>query len=140
MDDSNKTRKQESTEGTSKERKEEIFSILKGSDLLLYIHGTENSRKDIIHSKFYDYIGSGTLIFFMGERDTEIARLIDENRFGVVVDEKSIDEVEEYLKKISKREEKTIVSEDVKQKFIREHNDGEFLEEIERLFFRKEDL
>ncbi|MFW6040710.1 MAG: hypothetical protein ACOC85_02625, partial [Thermoplasmatota archaeon] len=113
--------------------KEEIFSIMKASDLLLYIHGANNSRKDMIHTKFYDYIGAGRAIFGLAGEDTDVRNVIEKHGLGVVVDENSVEDVKKGLEKIVVRDKEVFVQKESRDLFTRERHDRRFFEILEIL-------
>lgn len=106
--------------------REELISVLKGSDLLLYLHGSNKTKNNMIHSKLWEYIGSGSPVLVLGNRNHEIYNLIRENKLGLFAEE--YDEMD-ILKKLEIAYEKNI---NIKNsgRFTRKKHDEKFYEEI----------
>jgi len=65
---------------------EEIVPVLKGSDVALYIGGTDPENSESVPSKIWDYIGARTPIIALVDPSFRVANLIAENGLGVVAD------------------------------------------------------
>lgn len=86
--------------------KEEIISVMKGSDLLLYINGSDKTRKDMVHSKFYDYVASGSLLLLLSKEGFEISRLVKKYGLGVTADEFKSADISKVLARVYYNKEK----------------------------------
>lgn len=65
----------------------EIVPILKGSDAVLYIGGTDPRNRLNVPSKIWDYIGARTPILGVVDPEFRVADFIQEYRLGIVTDE-----------------------------------------------------
>lgn len=65
---------------------EEIVPVLKGSDAVLYVGGTDPDNSESIPSKIWDYVGARTPILAIVDPSFRVASLIEENGLGVVAD------------------------------------------------------
>lgn len=65
---------------------DQIVPVLKGSDLLLYIGGDDPDNRLNVPSKIWDYVGARTPMLAVVDPSFEVAKLIDENDIGLVVD------------------------------------------------------
>jgi glycosyltransferase involved in cell wall biosynthesis len=64
---------------------EQIVPVLKGSDLLLYIGGTDERNRLNVPSKLMDYIGAQRPTLAVVDPSFRAARVVEENGFGVAV-------------------------------------------------------
>ncbi|GAB3411959.1 hypothetical protein GCM10027435_04220 [Haloparvum alkalitolerans] len=76
---------------------EEIVPVLKGSDVALYIGGTDPENSESVPSKVWDYIGARTPILALVDPDFRVAKIIDRNGLGIVVDPRNSDEISSAL-------------------------------------------
>lgn len=65
---------------------EEIIPVLKGSDVLLYIGGSNPGNRLNLPSKLWDYVGAGKPILAVVDPSFRVADFIRENDIGVVAD------------------------------------------------------
>lgn len=72
---------------------EEIVPVLKGSDVALYIGGTDPGNSESVPSKLWDYIGARTPILALVDPDFRVAEIIERNELGIVVDPRDTDAV-----------------------------------------------
>lgn len=72
---------------------EEIVPVLKGSDVALYIGGTDSENSKSVPSKIWDYIGAQTPILALVDRDFRVAEIIERNKLGIVVDPRDTDAI-----------------------------------------------
>ena len=82
----------------------EIVGILKGSDALLYIGGTDPRNKNNIPSKIYDYIGSKKPIIALAGPEFRVSKLIRNYDLGIVIHPENTEGVCEAITQIAKGE------------------------------------
>lgn len=63
-----------------------MISILKGSDALLYIGGTDERNRRNLPSKIWDYLGAERPILALVDDSFRVAEFVESNGLGVVVD------------------------------------------------------
>ncbi len=64
---------------------EEIVPVLKGSDAVLYIGGSDPSNARNIPSKMFDYVGARTPILAVVDPGFRVAEFVRDNELGLVV-------------------------------------------------------
>ncbi|MBX0287826.1 glycosyltransferase [Haloarcula salinisoli] len=79
---------------------EDLIPILKGSDAVLYIGGTDPSNKLNIPSKMYDYVGSSTPILAVVDNSFRAAKFVADNELGIVVSPSDAHEIALALKSL----------------------------------------
>jgi glycosyltransferase involved in cell wall biosynthesis len=65
---------------------EEIVSVLKGADALLYVGGDDPRNRLNLPSKLYDYVGAGRPILAVVDPSFRVADVVREEGFGLVVE------------------------------------------------------
>lgn len=65
---------------------ERMVSILKGSDAVLYVGGTDERNRRNLPSKIWDYLGSRTPILALVDESFRVAEFVKDNDLGVVAD------------------------------------------------------
>lgn len=63
---------------------EELVPILKGSDVLLYIGGTDDRNRRNIPSKMWDYVGARRPILALADPEFAAAEFVEEHGLGIV--------------------------------------------------------
>jgi glycosyltransferase involved in cell wall biosynthesis len=63
-----------------------MISILKGSDVLLYIGGIDERNRRNLPSKIWDYLGAGTPILALVDESFRVASFVEDNGLGIAVD------------------------------------------------------
>jgi|AntDeeMinimDraft_4_1070355.scaffolds.fasta_scaffold01472_3 glycosyltransferase involved in cell wall biosynthesis len=76
---------------------EDIVPVLKGSNVALYIGGTDPKNSESVPSKLWDYIGGRTTILALVDPDFRVAEIIERNGLGIVVDPRDTDAIAEAL-------------------------------------------
>lgn len=76
---------------------EEIISVLKGSDLLLYIGGSDPGNHRNLPSKLWDYVGAQRPILAVVDPTFRVADFVREHDLGLVADAKDPDSVVDAL-------------------------------------------
>lgn len=79
---------------------EEIVRVMKGSDVLLYIGGTDPRNRRNLPTKLYDYIGAGQPILALVDPSFRVADIIADNGFGVVAHPNNPKEISEAIERI----------------------------------------
>lgn len=64
---------------------EEIVPVLKGSNAVLYVGGSDPSNARNIPSKIFDYVGARTPILAVVDPEFRVAEFIRDNELGIVV-------------------------------------------------------
>jgi hypothetical protein len=75
----------------------EIIAILKGSNLLLYINGSNKTTRDMINSKFWNYIGSGKPILVLSKEGFDICSIVRKYNLGYIAEEYNIEDIIEKI-------------------------------------------
>jgi len=65
---------------------EEIVPVLKGSDAVLYVGGTDPDNSESVPSKIWDYVGARTPIIAVVDPDFRVASVVEDNGLGIVAD------------------------------------------------------
>jgi glycosyltransferase involved in cell wall biosynthesis len=63
-----------------------MISILKESDVLLYVGGVDERNRRNLPSKIWDYLGAGTPILALVDESFRVASFIEDNALGIAVD------------------------------------------------------
>jgi len=79
---------------------EEIVRVMKGSDVLLYIGGTDPRNRRNLPTKLYDYIGAGQPILALVDPSFRVADVVADNGFGVVAHPDNPKEISEAIERI----------------------------------------
>lgn len=79
---------------------DEIVAVLEGSDVLLYIGGTDPSNRRSVPSKVMDYIGARRPILVLADQSFRVAELVEDNQLGVVADPRDPDAVASALERL----------------------------------------
>lgn len=111
---------------------EEIISVLKGSDLLLYIGGSDPGNRRNLPSKLWDYVGARRPILAVVDPTFRVAEFVREHNLGLVADATDSDSVANTLAKF--RDEYTFdPNPDVFERYTRERSTkriAELLDEV----------
>lgn len=110
---------------------EEIVSVLKGSDVLLYVGGDDPRNRRNLPSKLYDYVGAQRPILAVVDPDFRVADVIRSNGFGIVVKPGDAEGVRDALDRICSGE--FVYDPDPKdiEQFSRERSMAEYVETLE---------
>ncbi|MFW6196415.1 MAG: hypothetical protein ACOC5D_03670 [Thermoplasmatota archaeon] len=113
---------------------DQIKRIIAGSDLLLYISGSKISNKNMINSKFWDYIESRRPLLVLTEKNSTISDFVNEFNLGYLAEEYDIQDISDKLFKAYDEEHKGYdnVSK-LDEKFDRKLYNKNFYREIEEL-------
>lgn len=113
---------------------EEIISIMKGSDLCLYIAGVNKSHKNMINSKFWDYIATRSTILLLSEEDFLLNKIVRKFNLGFVAMEEEPKDIAKKLEKAYKEGHSGYKNKDELDKlFDRDKYDETFFDQIEDL-------
>lgn len=99
----------------------ELISVLKGADALLYIGGTDSRNKHNIPLKICDYVGAQTPILGVVDSDFRAATLISDNGLGVVASPRDPGAIADAIKRLRSGGIKSNVSENVFNWFSSDH-------------------
>lgn len=77
------------------------LELMRGMDYLLIIHAKYENSDEIITNKFFDYLTAKKPILCFGPPEMEVAKLISENRLGIIADYRKNKEIKEVLLWIS---------------------------------------
>lgn len=110
---------------------EEIVSVLKGSDAVLYIGGDDPRNARNIPSKLYDYIGARRPIIAIVDPSFRVAKLIRENGLGIVVEPGDEEGVANAIERI-RSDDFTYEPGNV-EKFTRQHSTDAYVETLESI-------
>lgn len=82
--------------------KEAIKSMMKANLLFLPISEELTNKNGIyvIPGKFFEYIGSGTPVLFIGPKKCDTAKIIEDENLGVVFEISQTEEIANYLSKV----------------------------------------
>jgi glycosyltransferase involved in cell wall biosynthesis len=117
-------------------KKEKLFSILKGSNLLIYINGSRKTSNTMILSKFWDYVASGTSILMLADKDFIIRELVRKYELGFVANENDFRDIQKALSEAyykSKTKNK-LKKDQINSIFSRKNHDLAFVNIITELF------
>ncbi|WP_410764645.1 glycosyltransferase [Haloferax sp. DFSO60] len=76
---------------------DEIIPVLKGSDVLVYLSGTETWNEQNVPSKIMDYIGAKRPILSISPDEFRVSKLIEEHQFGIVSDPTDPEDIADAL-------------------------------------------
>lgn len=110
---------------------EKIVSILKGSDAVLYIGGDDPRNAQNIPSKLYDYIGARQPIIAIVDPMFRVAKLIQDNGLGIVVEPGDEAGVADAIERI--RSGEYVYSPDNVEKFTRRRSTDAYVEMLESI-------
>lgn len=79
---------------------EEIVQVMKGSDVLLYIGGTDPRNRRNLPTKLYDYIGAGQPILALVDPSFRVADVVADNSFGIVAHPNNPEAISEAIERI----------------------------------------
>jgi glycosyltransferase involved in cell wall biosynthesis len=112
---------------------EEIVSVMKGSDAVLYIGGSDSRNRRNLPSKLYDYIGARRPILALVDSSFRVANVITENGFGLVADPDDPSEVADALRRIQSGTFAYTPSEEDVKDFTRNHSAEAYLTVLNEL-------
>lgn len=101
---------------------EEVVPVLKGSDVVLYVGGSDPRNRLSVPSKIWDYIGSRTPILAVVDPSFEVADLIESTGLGVVAPPDDPSAVADALERLHGDEFTYDPSEEVYERFTRERH------------------
>lgn len=110
---------------------EEIVGVLKGSDALLYIGGTDPRNSNNLPSKLYDYIGARQPILALVDPTFRVADVIREYGLGIVAHPEDTEEIRDAIERLVNGEfefELTSATE-----FTRERSSAAYVEALESI-------
>ncbi|MFB6075233.1 MAG: glycosyltransferase [Haloarculaceae archaeon] len=79
---------------------EEVVPVLKGSDAVLYVGGTDPQNRRNVPSKIWDYVGARTPILAVVDPAFRVADLIHQHDLGLVVDPRNPTEIADALERM----------------------------------------
>lgn len=79
---------------------EEIVPVLKGSDALLYVGGTDPRNELNVPSKIYDYVGAGAPILAVVDPDFRVADVVRDHELGVVADPRDPSAIRDAIERL----------------------------------------
>lgn len=112
---------------------DEVIAILKGSDILLYINGSAKTREDMLHSKFYDYLGSRSPLLVLAGKNYHVSRIVEDYSLGLVSSEDNIAEISNALKIMFDKKVSINRNNQVEELFDRKKHDSYFSSVLENL-------
>lgn len=112
---------------------EEIIPVLKGSDALLYIGGTDPANRRNVPSKIMDYIGARRPILALVDESFRVADLVETHDLGLVVDPRDPDAVADALARLEAGEVEYTRDEDTFERFTRERKNERLVAVLDRL-------
>lgn len=102
---------------------DEIIPVLKGSDALVHITGTDRSNRQNVPQKVMDYIGARQPILVVAPASFRAAEAISDNGFGIVADPTDPDDIATTIERIRtgdfERDDSTVAD------FTRKHKNDE---------------
>lgn len=110
---------------------EEIVSVLKGSDALLYIGGTDPRNSNNLPSKLYDYIGARQPILALVKPTFRVAEVLRDYGLGIVAHPENTEEIRDAIARLVNGEfefEPTTATE-----FTREKSSAAYAEALESI-------
>lgn len=110
---------------------ETIVSVMKGSDVLLYVGGDDPRNENNLPSKLYDYIGARKPILAIVDPEFRVAEVIRENGFGVVVEPGDPDGVRTGLERIQSGEFEYAPDPEDVTRFTRSHSLSAYVEALD---------
>ncbi len=110
---------------------EQIISVMKGSDALLYIGGDDPRNERNLPSKLYDYIGAGRPIIAIVDPSFRVADVITTNGFGLVVEPGDEAGIRDAIEEIRTGEFEYAPSEAAVEKFTRSHSTDAYVDTLE---------
>lgn len=112
---------------------DEIIPVLLGSDILLYIGGTDERNRLNVPSKLMDYIGAGRPILALVDPSFRAAQVVEENELGIAVSPTDSDAVAESLHRIRTGSFVYDPSPEAIASFERRHKNECFVEVLDEL-------
>lgn len=100
----------------------EIVRVMKGSDVLLYIGGTDPRNRRNLPTKLYDYIGAGQPILALVDPSFRVADVVVSKGFGIVAHPDNPEAISEAIKQIRTGSFKYDPDPKSIRKFTRQHN------------------
>ena len=79
---------------------QKIVSVLKGSDVLLYIGGTDTRNSNNLPSKLYDYIGAKRPILALADPSFRVAEVIRNYELGIVVHPDDTEKIAQAIERL----------------------------------------
>ena len=70
-------------------RNDEAMSLQSGCDILLFLNKIDGSAKGILSGKLFEYMAARTFVLGIGHRNDEAARIIEECRLGIFLDDEA---------------------------------------------------
>lgn len=112
---------------------EEIIPVLKGSDVLVYIGGTDPKNRRNVPSKIMDYIGARRPILTLVDESFRVAELIEKHGFGIVVDPRDEAAVANALERLEDGDVTVPDSDETFEAFTRTRKNERLAEVLESL-------
>ncbi|ELZ17698.1 glycosyltransferase [Natrinema limicola] len=110
---------------------EEIVGVLKGSDALLYVGGTDPRNSNNLPSKLYDYIGARQPILALVDPNFRVAEVIRDYGLGIVAHPENTEEIHKAITRLVNGEfnfEPASATE-----FTRERSSAAYIEALEAI-------
>lgn len=106
----------------------EIVRIMKGSDILLYIGGTDPRNRRNLPTKLYDYIGAGQPILALVDPSFRVADVVADNDFGIVAHPDDPEAISEAIERIRSGSFNYDPSPEAIRKFTRQHSTSAYID------------
>ena len=100
----------------------EIVPVLKGSDLLLYVGGSERRNRRSISSKMWDYIGARSPVLAIADSEFRVHDFVDEYRIGISVTPENPDAIASAIHSVKTGEYEYEPENDVFSDYTRSYN------------------
>jgi glycosyltransferase involved in cell wall biosynthesis len=113
---------------------EAIVPVLKGSDALLYIGGTDPQNRRNVPSKIMDYIGARRPILVLADESFRVVELIRQYNLGLAADPREPQAIADALERLESNEFDFTDDPDVFDHFTRERKNEHILEILETRF------
>lgn len=110
---------------------DEVVPVLKGSDVALYVGGTDPANRRNVPSKIWDYVGARIPILALVDPTFDVADLIREHDLGIVVDPRDTDAIAEAIRRLHGGEYEYDPPESVFSRFTRDRKVERYAEIIE---------
>lgn len=115
----------------------ELIPILKGSDLLLHVGGTDPRNRNNIPSKVYDYIGAKTPILALVDPSFRVAEVIENNHLGIAVEPNKPEKISQAIDQVRRGTIEYAPDEGIIETFSRNYRIKIFSEVLESVSRRK---
>lgn len=111
----------------------DVVAVLKGSDALLYIGGSDPRNRLNLPSKLYDYIGARRPIVAVVDPSFRVAEVIRENKFGIIVEPDDTEGVVDALRRIHAGNFEYAPDTDAIRQFTRERSNKAYVRVLDEL-------